>query len=1053
MASSLQYNLRNMGIKKEAVLGFCFLFLAVAGYAQTNSVKKKKLTHPAAAKQAPPPPPAIVQPVVTPPPVVVQPAPQQTPADDKTLIKDTIQKEKISYKDAKEIIYEAGSLMGILQTTLNIATSSDSTPADLASVVNDSYKPGATYRIFEARDVIIEDDIDPQFALGKSRDVSAEKYLTQLDVNYEKSLDNTIAFSNIGTSDVKKKEYIYVKVRFDSNFGSKYKSTGGTYTMRKREAEIKMVKIGPKKWQGLIKSIRFYDPTRPIEDKDNNMQVASDTSSSGTLMSDEDFENKKRLFLAQREEEEKKNQAIFDEFVNDGNSYMNNKQYKEALDSYAQAKALKPLVPSLDKKINLAKKQNADNTYENYKGRGDKAKNERKFNDAVLFYNQAIALKPDASSILQPEINLLNKKIDIITRPNNKVQSGDYDAAIEECERELKEHKKEKNDYPELYFIQAIAYQKLAERNAGGKSDLEKALINFNTAIQYNTNYKDARLARAYFFVKYKNDIPGAISDYDVLAGNELDDSPDKPLYFVAKAKLKDIIHNTTDALADYNRALVLSKDNDATIYFDKGELQYRLETYNDAQKSFNSAIKINPKYTAAFYYRGLNFVGLNKTELAGNDFAQAEQLGLEPNRLKTVDSISNIYFLKGKELADKHDFANADSAYANALRIRKCNANAIHGQAEIQLITGDELSAKKQLAAAKAKYNESIILNRNALECSPNFSDVHFKEGLAHSKIKEYNVAIACYTKAISSDNNNVQAYTERGNAYQVQEKYSNAVEDYGQAIILLQVNIESAKKGSDKLLVKSLTTNLSKSNLLKGQAYYYLADYRNAMASLNSAVDLLETNNEALYYRGLVYFAQGDLPSSGKDLDAAIKMKPDYRYYYANGKTNYRKKNYPYAISNFSESITADSLNTLNNKLYLRGLSYFKSKQYNEAVNDFSLYSKSENSKSDTAFFADYGEAQLFKGLDTAAVSNFNYTLKMNPNNAKALYDMGCYYAKNNQFDKAIDYFQRAFLTHGLTKDEIKLQEDIFLADFNKVKANKSKYNDLRKANLKTD
>ncbi len=960
------------------------------------------------------------------------------------------QPAKISLKDAKEISYQAQATIDGLQSLLNYITFNDNTASELADVIANSYKPSRN-RIFFNKTIIVEDDINPASQLGKTKDAPVEKYLNDLDLQYEKTADATITFSNFYISGVKKKEYIYVKVRFDALFGSKYKPTAGTYTSRKREALVRLDNVGNNKWQALIMGVSFYDPAIPTENTDNNMQVATDTSSTASVVSQEDFDKEKQSFILARQEEEKKQQAIFDEYVTVGNTYITNKQYKEALEIYEKAKDLKPLVPSLDKHIIDAKKLIAENTYENYKSKGDKAKSERKFNDAILFYNQAISLRPEASSILQAEITPITQKLTIISLPNNKLQAADLQGAIDECEKALKDHKKEKADYPELYYIEGMAYEKMAESKPDDNRDLEKALENFNLAVVYFPNYKDARLARADFFIKHKHDLVSAITDYDVLATNELNESPDKPLYFEAKAKLKDKLANIPGAIADYDQAIALSPAT-ATFYYDKGELQYRTKAYADAEKNFNIAVKLNPKYDLAYYVRGLNFVAINNNDKAGVDFSQAEKLGLDALHLKTIDSISNEYFLSAQALADKHDFANADSGFNSALKIRICNANALHGKAEIRLITANELSLKNS-PAAMASYNASIALNRQAIACKPSFSDLYFKEALAHCKIKEYDLAVACFTNAIKTDSNSVQAYIERGNTYQIQGKYAKAVDDYERSLIVSKSNLDAANKAGNKTLVASCTYDLSNASQLSGQAQYYLTNYPTAILSLNKALDYQQSNSDAFYYLSLVYYEQNELSKAIKNAEEAIKLNPQYKYYYADGRANFKSKNYGVAINNFSDAIKTDTLNILKNKLYLRGLSFYKNKQYDDAVTDFKAYDKTETAKTDTAFYADYGLGQLFVNQDTAAIKSFTHCLALSTQNARALYGLGCSYAKSGQFDKALDMIEKAFALHALTKDEIKPLEETFFTDFNKVKTNRTKYNELKKASFNTN
>ena len=89
----------------------------------------------------------------------------------------------------------------------------------------------------------------------------------------------------------------------------------------------------------------------------------------------------------------------------------------------------------------------------------------------------------------------------------------------------------------------------------------------------------------------------------------------------------------------------------------------------------------------------------------------------------------------------------------------------------------------------------------------------------------------------------NKLEAYNNRGYAYQELKQYQKALADYNKAI---ELNPQYA---------------LAYSN--RGEVHYYLKNYTQAIDDLNKAIELgLEGTNlgEALYYRGLAYEKLGD-------------------------------------------------------------------------------------------------------------------------------------------------------------------------------------------------
>ena len=205
---------------------------------------------------------------------------------------DSAQREVISYQSATEIKYQAEAVVHIYELVLNSISFNDNTPTELAGFITNSFTPNKRYRVFYNNNVIIEDDLDPKSGLGISKDITADKYLNELDLNYEKTPDFSIKFSNIVTSNVKKTDHIYVRVKFDSNFGSKYKVDGSHYATRQREALVRMEPSGKKKWNAFIEGISYFDPNKAITNKDNDMQVVY------TVPTDDEDDDSPKFILA-----------------------------------------------------------------------------------------------------------------------------------------------------------------------------------------------------------------------------------------------------------------------------------------------------------------------------------------------------------------------------------------------------------------------------------------------------------------------------------------------------------------------------------------------------------------------------------------------------------------------------------------------------------------------------------------------------------------------------------------------------------------------------------
>jgi len=194
---------------------------------------------------------------------------------------DSVQKDPISSEAITEIKFQAVSVIQIYESLLNSISFSDNSQSEVAAYVKNSYTPNERNRIFYSNSIIIEDDINSKFFLGNNQDLQADKYLNEFDLNYVKTSDFSIKFTNIKCSDVKKTDHIYVRVKFESTFGSKYRVDGSVYPSREREALVRVEPNGKKKWSAFIEGVSYYDPEIPLDNKDNNMQIGIDENTNG----------------------------------------------------------------------------------------------------------------------------------------------------------------------------------------------------------------------------------------------------------------------------------------------------------------------------------------------------------------------------------------------------------------------------------------------------------------------------------------------------------------------------------------------------------------------------------------------------------------------------------------------------------------------------------------------------------------------------------------------------------------------------------------------------
>ena len=178
------------------------------------------------------------------------------------LLKTGLNAQSLTEKDKTRIKYEAKEFILELEGLMNMIAMPGLNKYDRDVIKENSYTSSGN-QIFLDDKVIIEDDIDPKNYKfnSKIKDLNVARYLNDLDLFYSKTEKKTIVFSNIKSSEVRKKDYIYLEVYFESRFKGKHITINEPYKPTKRVATIIAKKEG-RNWNMLIGSIVHYNPSK-----------------------------------------------------------------------------------------------------------------------------------------------------------------------------------------------------------------------------------------------------------------------------------------------------------------------------------------------------------------------------------------------------------------------------------------------------------------------------------------------------------------------------------------------------------------------------------------------------------------------------------------------------------------------------------------------------------------------------------------------------------------------------------------------------------------------
>jgi tetratricopeptide (TPR) repeat protein len=239
----------------------------------------------------------------------------------------------------------------------------------------------------------------------------------------------------------------------------------------------------------------------------------------------------------------------------------------------------------------------------------------------------------------------------------------------------------------------------------------------------------------------------------------------------------------TVDALAqslarseEFERALPLlvaatsraGAKPDATLLYYRGLAEYRLDKKADAERSFNAAVKAEPKDAASLFYLGRLAYERNQTDAA---IAALNRATLADPRLADGWMLLTYSYLRRAAAATVP--AQGDADYVNAVR---------SSDALLRVRANDEPSAAlngQALIGAKQFPRAITVLERAAANPNARGGTLYLL-GVAYSRARNFPKAIATFERAAAKTADDVNIYRELGYAYEVSKQYAKALAAY---------------------------------------------------------------------------------------------------------------------------------------------------------------------------------------------------------------------------------------------------------------------------------
>jgi len=205
----------------------------------------------------------------------------------------------------------------------------------------------------------------------------------------------------------------------------------------------------------------------------------------------------------------------------------------------------------------------------------------------------------------------------------------------------------------------------------------------------------------------------------------------------------------------------------DALMVYYRGVAEYKTGKTADAEKSFNSVVKLNPKDSLALFY--LAQIALAKNDLDGA-IASLNRATVNDARMTGAWTLLTSSYLRRAAMST--DQTKSDADYVNAVRAGEA---LIKLRTDVEAVTlfGQALIGAKQYARAAAALDRATA--------GPDATGVTFYLlGVAQSRAANFPKAIAALDTAAKKSPDDVNVYRELGYAYEMTKQYAKALSAY---------------------------------------------------------------------------------------------------------------------------------------------------------------------------------------------------------------------------------------------------------------------------------
>ncbi|MFM7216930.1 MAG: tetratricopeptide repeat protein [Bacteroidota bacterium] len=732
-------------------------------------------------------------------------------------------------------------LLRNLEDALNIISYQGAEPLDFKTIKSRLFFDSETPRSFFSEKVVIENDLHfDDWSNTVKEDLDARRYLESFNLLYPKTQDPSVHFNIVGVSSLKRREYFYYNVLFESDFNNK-DMDGNRFVSVRRLAEVRVEFDSA--WVPYLNGIRFASSDYKLNDPKNDFTSFTEAAGRST--------ESKMLLMAKKREESELVQGRLDKALERGDELMRAGKPDEALEAYERALVLEPAnetvrarivkCEAVVRRVTDEKRMEEERSARISRLRSITTKNfkDHNFEKCKLAFDSLTV----NYGVMDDELRMIGDKLAKLMPFINQMsiieQQRDYELGLEYSTRLVRNPSKSGSSVDSMYVAEAAywsarMYFDLDSLKAEDAAEYckEALLFSRNEHLPSRVLLVKTRLYR-------KRNKLEALEIVTSMVNSE----PRNPDLRALRGYVFEYLQDNESALKDYQLAVDL-KTEDPSVYIRKSRLELSIGRFNAAASTAGAGLVSFPCDNELSYLRVFSQVKAGLYNSAGKDFQKSLACGFKGPFYEEIVSLARVDFDKGIVFFDGGNLDSAIMYFSRSYELAQVP--------DALFFRGYTLLKKGRTESALPDLNKLI-------QQDSTFQHAFYMRGLIKAAAGNHESAINDYKKQIELLPDYWKTYAACGRSAMLLNRYQYAGSCF---------ELSNERKFTDSIASAAV------------EAYYRAGMYAKSITlARRYQSESRNVNGLVAKYLGLSEFKEGAIKAAEGDLQEALKAIPgDY-------------------------------------------------------------------------------------------------------------------------------------------------------------------------------